>query len=196
MFQFQLKKKLKKVMLHTCLILSVSLIGCEITPHSYATSQKTIQNQTDFVFSKEQHDPSEALIKLMNSAKTSLDIAIFSITKYDIVDAIVTAKKRGVKVRVITDKKESQNNYQNKELKYMKKFGIPILVNSHPGLMHLKVSIVDNKVVTTGSYDYSQAASTTNDEVLVILHDSDSAKKFTSKFDRMWFDKENFTKFN
>jgi phosphatidylserine/phosphatidylglycerophosphate/cardiolipin synthase-like enzyme len=65
-------------------------------------------------------------------------------------------------------------------------------INKHNGLMHLKVTIADKKVVTTGSHNYSQAASTSNDEVLVVIHDEVSAKTFTEQFERMWNDTKGF----
>ncbi|WP_051074193.1 phospholipase D-like domain-containing protein [Effusibacillus pohliae] len=58
--------------------------------------------------------------------------------------------------------------------------------------MHLKVTIADKSVVTTGSFNYSTAASTTNDEVLVVLRDVEMAKAWDTEFERMWSDKENF----
>jgi phosphatidylserine/phosphatidylglycerophosphate/cardiolipin synthase-like enzyme len=56
----------------------------------------------------------------------------------------------------------------------------------------LKVTIADKIVVTTGSYNYSQAASTSNDEVLVVIHDEAAAKTFSDHFERMWNDTKGF----
>jgi len=50
----------------------------------------------------------------------------------------------------------------------------------------MKVTIADKNIVTTGSYNYSGAASTTNDEVLVIIKDSKVAQDFTNEFESMW----------
>ena len=56
----------------------------------------------------------------------------------------------------------------------------------HSGLMHLKVSIIDDQTVTTGSYNYSEDASTRNDEVLVVLRDPTMAKAWEAEFNAMW----------
>ncbi|OPH51927.1 hypothetical protein BC351_34510 [Paenibacillus ferrarius] len=113
-------------------------------------------------------------------------------THPDIVAAIKDAKKRGVQVRVITDKIQSEGKAQVEALKLLGSTGIPMKVNKHSGLMHLKVTIADKKVVTTGSYNYSKAASTTNDEVLMVIHNEDAAKSFSEQFDRMWNDTKGF----
>jgi phosphatidylserine/phosphatidylglycerophosphate/cardiolipin synthase-like enzyme len=128
----------------------------------------------------------------MGSAKQSLDIAIYSLTKPDIVKAIQQAKKRGVEVRIITDQQEAHNRTQEEALKMLKNEGIPIKVNTHQGLMHLKVTIADKSVVTTGSFNYSTSASTTNDEVLVVIRDPAIAKAWDEQFERMWNDRGNF----
>jgi phosphatidylserine/phosphatidylglycerophosphate/cardiolipin synthase-like enzyme len=91
------------------------------------------------------------------------------------VKAIEKAHKRGVQVRIIMDHQEAQNKFQAQELKMLREKGIPIKENTHRGLIHLKVTIADKSVVTTGSFNYTTAASITNDEVPVVIHDPEMA---------------------
>ena len=132
------------------------------------------------------------LINVINSANSTLDIAIYSLTKDDIVAAIAAAKARGVAVRIISDKEELGNQYQAQELDSLSADGIPIKINHHSGLMHMKVTIADDKVVTTGSYNYTDEATYENDEVLVIIHDPTAAQDFETQFQRMWSDNSGF----
>lgn len=175
-------------------VTSILLSGCGVAAaaNNYYSSKPT---SAEYAFTKAGQHPEQLLESAISNSHSTLDIAIYSITKTDIVDAIVAAKKRGVKVRVITDKTEAGNKYQKAELAVMKRAGIPIKDNKHPGLMHMKVSIVDNKQVTTGSYNYSTSASTTNDENLVILSDSQMAKDFETQFNRMWNDTTGFANY-
>ena len=126
--------------------------------------------------------------QLINSANSSLDIAIYSLTKPDIVDAIAAAANKGVAVKVITDREESGNEYQAQELLVLSNAGIPIKINSHKGLMHLKVTIADDKTVTTGSYNYTEEATYDNDEVLVVINDQNIAQNWDNEFQSMWTD--------
>lgn len=148
-----------------------------------------------YFFTKANQNPDQELIKVINSSNASLDIAIYSITKKDIVSAIANAKKRGAAIRIITDKECSQNKLQEAELSFLKRNGIPIKVNTHSGLMHMKVTIADNKVVTTGSFNYTQAASTINDEVLIIINNPKTAGDFTKQFNSMWNNNADFTQY-
>lgn len=177
------------------IIFILSLFGCgtaSIPPANALPVTAQASPQNDYYFSRAGQHPDKALVSLINSAKSTLDIAIYSLTQKDIVNSILDAKQRGVTVRFITDRSEAKTKAQAAELARLKKATIPIKENTHPGLMHLKVSIIDGSIVTTGSYNYTQAASTENDEVFVVIHDTDAAAKFESQFERMWNDTKDF----
>jgi phosphatidylserine/phosphatidylglycerophosphate/cardiolipin synthase-like enzyme len=142
----------------------------------------------EYYFPRAGQDPVQPLINVINSANSSLDIAIYSLTKPDIVSAIAAAENRGVAVRIITDREQSGDKYQAKELLVLSNAGIPIKINSHQGLMHLKVTIADDKTVTTGSYNYTDEATYDNDEVLVIINDQNIAQNWDNEFQSMWTD--------
>ena len=176
----------------------VSLILCSALFISGCSSSKQTAvvysggSIVQYYFTKANEHPEKALINVINSAKNNLDLAIYDITKEDIVNAILTAKKNGIRVRVITDKVESNTRSESGVLQIFKENGIPVKVNSHSGLMHMKVTIADEKIVTTGSYNYSAQASTKNDEVFVVLRDSTSAKEFEDEFEKMWDNNDDF----
>lgn len=58
--------------------------------------------------------------------------------------------------------------------------------------MHMKVSIVDGSIVTTGSYNYTESASTENDEVLVVICNTKAAADFEAEFQSMWNDTSDY----
>jgi phosphatidylserine/phosphatidylglycerophosphate/cardiolipin synthase-like enzyme len=146
----------------------------------------------EYYFPRAGQHPDQELISVINSASSTLDIAIYSLTKKDIVQAIAAAKDRGVAVRIITDKIESESASQSKALNTLKADGIPIKINHHSGLMHMKVTIADNSTVTTGSYNYTNEATYENDEVLVIIHGPTAAQDFSNEFQSMWSDSKNY----
>jgi phosphatidylserine/phosphatidylglycerophosphate/cardiolipin synthase-like enzyme len=183
----------KKILFLSALLL---LTACSSHQKESVNTVNTSEAQTNtnlqYAFTQAGQHPEKMLIDVINSAQKSLDIAIYSITQKDIVDAIEAAKKRNVSVRIITDHQEAATKSQAEKLKQLLSDGIPIKQNTHKGLMHLKVTIVDKATVTTGSYNYSQAASTTNDEVLVVIRDSKIAQDWESQFERMWNDSKDF----
>lgn len=170
-------------------ILAMALCGCAVNA---AQPSKAGSAELEWAFTQADQKPEALLIRVIDGAQTTLDVAIYSLTKPDIVDAIKKAKQRGVAVRIVTDKIQSSGKTQEEALKLLGSAGIPIKINKHSGLMHLKMVVADNSVATTGSFNYSKAASTTNDEVLMAIHDADVAKSFADEFERMWQDDKRF----
>lgn len=201
-------KKLFKLISITLLVIMLLLggfivkeriknLGLSYAVKSYAKQSTTVtttksDDGNEYYFTQQSHDLDKQLIKVINSSKKYLDVAIYTITKQNIADAIISAKKRGVIVEVITDKDQATNEYQAKILKQFKSAGIPIKVNTHDGIMHLKVTIVDNSIVTSGSYNYSETATTLSDEVLIVINNPSVAKTFYSEFSKMWKDTNNY----
>lgn len=144
-------------------------------------------------FPRAGQDSEEKLIEEIESAKSNLDVAIYSFTDKNVAEAIVSDKKRGVTVRMISDKECSGESSQKACLKIVKSAGIPIKINSHSGIMHLKVSIIDDSAVTTGSYNYTVSAQKKNDENLVVISDKTVTGEYEKEFERMWNDEKNFT---
>jgi phosphatidylserine/phosphatidylglycerophosphate/cardiolipin synthase-like enzyme len=173
-------------------VLALSLAVGGIVYAQSVSSTKLQDTQVDWAFTKAGQHPEKLLIGVIKSTKTSLDIAAYSLTYPDIVQAIKDAKKRGVAVRIISDKIQSAGKAQSEALKILGSAGIPIKINTHSGLMHLKVTVADKKIATIGSFNYSQAASTTNDEVIMVVHDAKVAKSFGDEFEAMWNDNKGF----
>lgn len=202
--------KKKNVLIILLMILSLTFAGCvdektgtaivkyinQADDQMTNTSEQVQSGNIQYYFTKSGQHPDEQLIKVINSSRNTLDIAIYSLTKQDIVDAIINAKNRGVTVRVMTDRGESKSKYESKELKKLKKDGIPVKVNTHPGLLHLKMTVADKKIGTTGSFNYTENASKENDEMLVIINNSKVASDFDNEFENMWNNNAEYEYYN
>lgn len=201
---------MKKLIISLLIASSISLVGCsnattattsvnpttkKIQPQAVADTLPQTSN-IKYYFTRANQHPDIQLINVIDSSKSSLDIAIYSLTKKNIVDSIIQAKKRGVAVRIMTDKIESKSKSEAKELKLLEAANIPIKINSHSGLLHIKMTIADDSVATTGSYNYTQAASVRNDEILVIISDSKIAKDFETEFNSMWSNNKDYKDYN
>jgi phosphatidylserine/phosphatidylglycerophosphate/cardiolipin synthase-like enzyme len=177
-------------------------MGCVAPCYAYSTEKAVDANwyaiqpsQISVYFPTIGGDPAPVLANLYNSANFTIDIAIYSITNPKIINAIDNAKKRGIKVRIITDRMESKNKYQAEALAGFNAEGIPILINSHSGLMHMKLSIIDKSFVTTGSYNYTLDASQTNDEMMVVCTEPNLINQCETEFEKMWDDSKGFVKY-
>lgn len=124
------------------------------------------------------------LIALLQTATKSLDIAIYSITHPQIVAAIIAAKTRGVKVRMVVDRQQSTGTSSLVTL--LKSSGISLRVGNVQGIMHDKFSIVDKRTLETGSFNYTNNASESNAENQIYLNDPSTILKFEVIFAALW----------
>lgn len=175
----------------TVLLLLAFILGCALAPILPSTQitpeplQATVDS-VEWYWPQRHQDCPSVLVSLYNSSTQTLDIAIYSLTFPSIVQAIKDAKARGVKVRVLSDKTQSAGVTQKQAINNLLGVGIPVRINKHSGLMHLKISIIDNKVLTTGSFNYSKNAQENNDEVLVVIKSSEMVFDFSNEFNRLW----------
>lgn len=125
----------------------------------------------------------ERLIQFLNSAKESIDVAIFDLTHPGIARAIVQASKR-VRIRVIADKRQSLQ--PRSLISFLQESGVNVRMGRQKGIMHHKFSIVDRKQIETGSFNYTLGASFKNQENQVYLSDQQMVRRFLAAFEKMW----------
>ncbi|OAT79293.1 phospholipase D-like domain-containing protein [Desulfotomaculum copahuensis] len=145
------------------------------------------------VFTRTSTDPATTLIKLFTGASKDIDIACYSFTHPEIIKAVLAAQKRGVKIRVLTDREQTRGKTQQQAMEELVKAGIPVKVNAHPGLMNLRMSIIDGNMVATGSYNYNQLTGKNNDEMLVTINDADFTAACEKEFNQMWGNTREFS---
>lgn len=124
---------------------------------------------------------------LIDKATKSVDIAIYSVNRPSIVEAILRAKKKpGMVVRMVLD---TSQMVEERELPQLVKFqdaGIPMKRDTHQGIMHLKLVIVDDTWLATGSLNFTNNASENNDENLFVWKCPANALVYKQKFETMW----------
>jgi phosphatidylserine/phosphatidylglycerophosphate/cardiolipin synthase-like enzyme len=136
--------------------------------------------------------PLDRLTTLYRHATRYLYVAVYGLTSPRAVEAMVAAKKRGVDVRVITDRQRTEDVKQRTALQTLHLAGIPILVNEHDGLMHIKQVVIDDEVNTTGSMNHTTSGNRYNDERLDVITDHAMSVKAREKYLAMWNDHTRF----
>lgn len=140
-------------------------------------------------------DPESVIIKSIENAEESINIAMYSLTDSEIARAIVLAKERGVVIRIYLDSKEV--NAEHSKSRFFIKEGIEnIRLSSNRYLMHNKFAIIDNKIVITGSYNWTASAGQRNDENLLVLDEEKIVKKYQDYFYYLWDNKYSIEKYN
>lgn len=126
------------------------------------------------------------LVSLIQESNEYVYFAVYTFTRFDIKDALLGAKHRGVKVIGLMDKKQNQEiPNQGKIFNQLKEAGIPIYTQDHNYIMHLKV-LVTEKAYASGSYNWTSNATTRNDEVLEIGKDPETVKKYTKLLENLF----------
>jgi phosphatidylserine/phosphatidylglycerophosphate/cardiolipin synthase-like enzyme len=128
--------------------------------------------------------PLDRVVTLYQQAKHYIYVAV---------EALVAAKKRGVDVRMLTDQERTQDFKQYRALQTLRLAGIPIRVNQHEGLMHLKQVVIDDEINTSGSMNHTTSGNLYNDERMDIITDRVLSQKARDRFLSMWNDHARFT---
>jgi phosphatidylserine/phosphatidylglycerophosphate/cardiolipin synthase-like enzyme len=130
------------------------------------------------------HDCEAVLLKEINSAEKSIDIALYSFTLDSAGDALLSAGLRGVKIRVILEGDGSKSSYS--EFQKLKNAGIPVRLDTGRGLMHHKFAVFDGSRVLTGSFNWSKNAVLNNNENIVIIKSEKLAEEYTEEFEKLF----------
>jgi phosphatidylserine/phosphatidylglycerophosphate/cardiolipin synthase-like enzyme len=126
----------------------------------------------------------DTIIGFIDKCQTHLCAAIYSITHDGIANAVIRAHNRGVQVRILTDKVQAGNRYADDER--MQLAGVPVRLDTQPGLMHHKFIAGDENAVGTGSFNWSANADKRNAENFVIVRLKYVVDEFQAEFDRIW----------
>jgi phosphatidylserine/phosphatidylglycerophosphate/cardiolipin synthase-like enzyme len=122
------------------------------------------------------------IINTIEQAKSSIYFMTFSFTDEDIADSIFF--KNDLDIKGIFDNMQAGSRYSQYHRFYG--FGLPVIRDKNPAIMHHKVFIIDNSTVITGSFNPTGAANYKNDENIIIIHDKAIAKQFLDEFERLF----------
>ncbi len=154
-----------------------------VTTVSTVSVTQTVSQVRDVCFSRTMNCAS-IIISLIDSARRSVLVAVYSFTSDQIADALIRAHRRGVEVRVVIE--AGQANVRGSEYTRLRDAGVSVRIDGNSGLMHHKFVVVDGEAVITGSYNFSAAAEDRNDENLLVIFDRRIAALYAQEFERVW----------
>lgn len=170
--------------------------------HSVATSGNESNSEVDLI---------STLEGIIDSAKASVDACLYDLEEKRIAHALVRAKERGVRVRVVTDDHNRTDGGQYDEAIWdiLAEGGI-VSMDDDGDIYNPDGSITDNDLVNSGSQmhnkfvivdylspspddDYVWTGSTNmtytgnyNTNHTIIIKDTEVAKVYTEEFEQMW----------
>jgi phosphatidylserine/phosphatidylglycerophosphate/cardiolipin synthase-like enzyme len=155
------------------------------------TSQEASATSIEVWYAPED-EPLRKVAQIYEQATRYIFVAVYGLTSPIVVKALLNAKKHGVDVRVITDRERLNDPNQQRAVSALREAGIPVMINRHDGLMHLKQVVADDEVTASGSMNHTTSGNRYNDERLDVIRDHPIAARSREKFLSMWKDRDRF----
>lgn len=129
-------------------------------------------------------DVEKEIKDLIKSAKTTIDYCAYNTSVTSIVNALIDASARGVRVRAIAES-ENSNTALNTSLPFN------VFYDEKDALMHNKFIIVDaasedNAHVVMGSMNFTTNQMKVDPNHLMFIQDKSLAQAYTIEFEEMW----------
>ncbi len=166
----------------------------QITVHFSPSSRKIPWAQT-----------SNGLIsQVLSQANQRIDLALFVFSEQNLANTLQTQQQAGRQVQVLIDRRFAYRSYSEgldllgvalaEQCRYeagnqpwaqpIQAVGIPDLPSGDA--LHHKFAVLDQSTVITGSHNWSEAANSQNDEVVIVIQNPTVAAHFQREFDRLF----------
>lgn len=130
----------------------------------------------------------------LDDAEHTIDFAGYVLSDWPVIEALLNAGTRGVKVRVYVDGSQAGQPSMSPDGPFGKLFEASNVEirEKHPGkpIMHLKAYCIDGRLFRTGSANFSASGLKQQDNDLILFDDPALCGAFEADFDRMWTGKD------
>ncbi|HSL30079.1 MAG TPA: phospholipase D-like domain-containing protein [Anaerolineales bacterium] len=141
-------------------------------------------SQIVVVFTSEDPALENAIVPLVESANSQIRFLTFAFTDFPLADAMSQRWNAGVDVAGVFETVGSETDAA--ELKTLMCRNVPVRQDGNPNFLHHKYIVVDERIVVTGSMNYSTNAETSNDENVIIIENPEIARLYLQEFERVW----------
>lgn len=167
----------------------------KMSPDSTVPFNLVTNNQIKAVYFSPGDRVHEILSYLIEQEKKHIRVAMFTFTDKAIAQKLIQAKERGVSVEIVTDSSSVYGKYN--KCGVLAEGNITLYVYDPdrsssvvPGVMHNKFflfqdNILGRKIVWTGSFNATGAASKANRENVVVSEELVYVEKFLQEFERL-----------
>lgn len=131
-----------------------------------------------------QDDCPREIRSLIATARTSIDLCVFTITDDRLTDSVLTAHHRGVRVRIITDNDKAAD--LGSDADRFLTAGIQLRIDHTQWHMHHKYAIFDRKLLLNGSYNWTRGAAEHNEENFMVLNYQPLITRYQEQFEFLW----------
>ena len=117
-------------------------------------------------------DAGKLIADAINGAHRQVLVQAFSFTHHKIAEALIAARRRGVDVKVIADKEQTEK-IPTSLIAKIAASGVPVFLDAAHTSAHSKVMLIDagspETTLVTGSFNFTQAAQYKNAENVLVI---------------------------
>lgn len=124
------------------------------------------------------------IIRQIENSIQQLHICVFTISDDRITSSLLTAHKKGVRIKLITDNDKSLD--EGSDIEELARAGIAVKMDRTSNHMHHKFMLTDQRELITGSYNWTLSAARYNHENIIVSREAGVVKSFAKEFDQLW----------
>jgi len=127
----------------------------------------------------------DRLLRAINLTRATIDLAIFDFTSGEMAGALLAARERGVVIRVVADARQAQGKHSEIPLLLDRGVKVRLVRGNGRGVMHHKFVIFDEKLLVTGSYNWTDSADRFNHENAIFVDNSAVIRRYQVYFEQL-----------
>lgn len=172
------------------LVLCVALIeimGARSTDSIAGTREASVNGATAEVLGVYFTPPAgaaQAIVRAIDASQREVLVQAYGFTHNAIAQALLRAQSRGVAVRVMLDEKSNHTNRY--VIGLLTEGNVPLRMDGRHAIAHNKVMVLDEQIVITGSFNFTNSAETRNAENFLILKSDELARTYKSQWESHW----------
>jgi phosphatidylserine/phosphatidylglycerophosphate/cardiolipin synthase-like enzyme len=124
------------------------------------------------------------LVKAIDAARLSIDVAAYSLSLNSVRFALINAHNRGVTVRMVME----STNMDRSDPQALIAAGIPIVGDEQQGLMHDKFMVIDKSEVWLGSMNFTDSGAYDDNNNMIRILSTKVAEDYSVEFKEMFED--------
>lgn len=140
------------------------------------------------LFFAEEMSIERVLLDAITGSRASIHVAAYRLTNLRLAQALADAHRRGLDVRAVLDSAKYEANPALAQL--FSEHGVPHRPLAGrlgpPTKMHHKFAIFDGRMVTTGSYNWTDESEEQNFDDLIILREEALVARYRTAFEQLW----------
>ena len=125
-----------------------------------------------------------AIVQALEASEHEVLVQAYGFTHNGIAQALVRAHRRGVTVRVVMDAKTANTNQY--VIGLLRQEDIQTRQDDKHAIAHNKVMVIDDALVITGSFNFTNSAATRNAENVLVLRSTELAQRYKADWLKHW----------